>query len=155
MEIVNNKGVIEITSSTKNKIVFDTNKKEVFIDDLDVNHPWEYEKAGILLEVKEYNNILFYSFNSDSKHIVIINEDKFELKEEILSFFWDVDVLIIVWSKDSAKIFENIEARVVVPYWDWKHTFLNTLWQHIEEVKSFKLKWELSDDNNEFVNLQD
>jgi hypothetical protein len=32
----------------------------------------------------------------DKKRLVIITQDTFELKEEILSFFGDVDVLIIV-----------------------------------------------------------
>lgn len=155
MEISNNKQLLELISENKNKITFSYDDNTVKIDDLDVNHPWEYEKAGILLEVKEYNNILFFSLTFDSKHTVIIYDDKFELKEEILSFFWDVDVLIIKWSKESAKIFENIEARIVVPFWEWKQTFLTTLGQHIEEVKSFKVKGELSDDSNIFVNLED
>lgn len=155
MEIFNNKWVIEIVSNSKNKIVFDTSTKLVMIDNLDVTYPWEFEKGGILLEVKEYSNILFYSFTIDSKHLVIISNDNFELKEEILSFFWDVDVLVIVWSRESAKIFESIEARVVVPYGESKQTFLTTLWQHSEEVPSYKIKWELSDDTSEFINLQE
>lgn len=155
MEIFNNKWVIEIVSNSKNKIVFDASTKLVMIDNLDVTYPWEFEKGGILLEVKEYSNNLFYSFTIDSKHLVIISNDNFELKEEILSFFWDVDVLVIVWSRESAKIFENIEARVVIPYWEWKQTFLTTLWQHSEEVSSYKIKWDLSDDVSEFINLEE
>ena len=155
MEIKNNDWLIKIISNSKNEINFNTATSEVYIDDLNVNHPWEFEKAWILLEVKEYNNILFYSFSFDWKHLVIISNDSFEIKEEILSFFWDVDVLIITWSKQSAKIFENIEARLVVPYWEWKHTFLSTLWQHPEPVPNYKVKWELSDSSNEFVNLEE
>jgi hypothetical protein len=155
MEIVNNSWTIEVTSSSKNKIKFNTETQDVFIDDLLVTHPWEFEKAWILLEVKEYSNILFYSFTADQKNILIVSNDTFDLKEEILSFFWDVDVLIITWSKESAKIFENIEARIVVPYGEGKQTFLTNLWQHIETVKSYKVKWDLSLDSNDFVNLED
>jgi len=155
MEILNNKWVIEILSNTKSKVTFDTQTAETKIDWLSVTHPWEFEKWWILLEVKEYNKILFYSFTIDTKHLVIISNDSFELKEEILSFFGDVDVLVIVWSKESAKIFENIEARVVVPFWEWKQTFLTTLWQHTEELKSYKIKWEMSDDTSEFINLEE
>ncbi len=155
MEIVNNKWIIEVISNSKNKILFNTETKETFIDELLVSHPWEFEKAWILLEVKEYNNILFYSFTIDQNHLLIISNDTFDLKEEILSFFWDVDVLIIVWSKESAKIFENIEARIVVPYGEGKQTFLTTLGQHNEAVKSYKVKWEFSLDSNDFVNLED
>lgn len=154
IEVINQWGIITVENSSKSKIVFDTNSLWVMIDNLDVVHPWEFEKSGILLEVKEYNNILFYSFTIDNKNLVIIPNDKFELKEEILSFFWDVDVLLIIWSKESAKIFENIEARVVVPYGDWKQTFLTTLWQHIEEVDSHKVKWDFSPDSTEFINLK-
>lgn len=155
IEIFNKSGVISVETSTKNKITLDTNSLEVRIDDLNVVHPGEFEKSGILLEVKEYNNILFYSFTFEGNHLVIITNDIFDLKEEILSFFWDVDILIITWSKESAKIFENIEARLVVPYGPGKSTFLTTLGQHIEEVSSYKVKWDFSLDETEFVNLED
>jgi hypothetical protein len=72
-----------------------------------------------------------------------------------MSFFWDVDVLIIRGSKESVKIFENIEARIVVPFWDGKDVFLNALGQHSESLKSYKVKWESSLDSTEFVNLED
>jgi len=153
IEISNKAGIISVDTSSKSVITLDTNTFEVKIDDLNVVHPGEFEKSGILLEVKEYAGKLFYSFTLDWKHLVIINDDVFDLKEEILSFFWDVDVLIITGSKESAKIFESIEARIVFPYWDWKSTFLTTLGQHPEEVKSFKVKWDFSVDSTEFVNL--
>lgn len=153
MEIRNKNNILEIESNSKSIIYFDEAKKQLKIDDLDVSYPWEYEKSGILLEVKEYSDNLFYSFSVDWNHILFVLTDDFELKEEILSFFGDVDVLIIYWTKKSVKIFENIEARVVIPYWEGKSIFLQTLGQNTEEVSSFKLKWEYSADNTEFVNL--
>lgn len=153
MEIRNKNNVLELESNSKSVIYFDKEKKELKIDDLFVSYPWEYEKSWILLEVKEYSWNLFYSFSVDSKHILFVLSDDFELKEEILSFFGDVDVLVIVWTKKAVKIFENIEARVVVPYWEWKDIFLQTLWQNIEEISNFKLKWDFSLENTEFVNL--
>ena len=155
IEIFNKSGIISVQTGTKNKITLDINNSEVKIDDLNVVHPWEYEKSGILLEVKEYASTLFYSFTIEGKHLLIITNDIFDLKEEILSFFWDVDVLITIWSKESAKIFENIEARVVIPYGPGKYAFLTTLGQHIEEVASYKVKWDFSLDETEFVNLED
>lgn len=143
----------EIETSSKAKIYFDEKINEIKIEDLNVSFPWEYEKSWILVEVKKYENNLFYSFSIDWKHILFILNDDFELKAEILEFFWDVDVLIIIWTKKSTKIFENIEARVVIPFWEGKDLFLQTLWQNLEEVKSFKVKWELPTDNTEFVNL--
>ena len=153
MEIRNKNNILEIESNSKSIIYFDEAKKQLKIDDLDVSYPWEYEKSGILLEVKEYFDNLFYSFSVDWNHILFVLTDDFELKEEILSFFGDVDVLIIYWTKKSVKIFENIEARVVIPYWEGKSIFLQTLGQNTEEVSSFRLKWEYSADNTEFVNL--
>ena len=153
MEIVNKNWIINIISNLKSYIAFDTHSNEVKIDDLPVSFPWEYEKSGILLEVKEYNENLFYSFTIDWLHLVIISNDKFELKEDILSFFWDVDILIMAWTKESIKIYENVEAKVVIPYWEWKHTFLTNLGQNIEEVVSYKVKWELGLETTEFVNL--
>ena len=154
MEIRKKKSILEIESDSKWIIYFDEETKEVKIWDLIVSYPWEYEKSGILLEVKEYSWELFYSFAVDSKHIFFVLTDNFELKEEIVSFFWDVDVLIIVWTKKSVNIFENIEARVVIPYGEGKDLFLQSLWQNISPVSNYKLKSDLSLENTEFVNLE-
>ena len=153
MEIRKKKNILEIESDSKWIIYFDEETKEVKIWDLIVSYPWEYEKSGILLEVKEYSWELFYSFAVDSKHIFFVLTDNFELKEEIVSFFWDVDVLIIVWTKKSVNIFENIEARVVIPYGEGKDLFLQSLWQNISPVSNYKLKSDLSLENTDFVNL--
>ena len=154
MEIRKKKNILEIESDSKWIIYFDEETKEVKTWDLIVSYPWEYEKSGILLEVKEYSWELFYSFAIDSKHIFFVLTDNFELKEEIVSFFWDVDVLIIVWTKKSVNIFENIEARVVIPYGEGKDLFLQSLGQNISPVSNYKLKSDLSLENTEFVNLE-
>lgn len=153
LELKNNAGTISIVDSNKTEIKFETESNNVYLGDFDVSYPGEYEKSGILLEVKEYNEKLFYHFLVDGKHLVIVNTDTIDLKEEILSFFGDVDILVIHGSKESAKLFENIEAKLVVPYTEGKDIFLNTLGQHIEEVASHKIKAELSIDTTEFVNL--
>jgi len=93
-----------------------------------------------LVEVKEYQEELYYNFLIDKKRLVIITKDNFELKEEILSFFGDVDVLVIIGTKESAKVFESIEAKMVIPYGESKDMFLHTLGQNVEEVKSYKVK---------------
>ena len=142
-----------IVDSNKKEIKFDYENNKVELDSYDVTFPWEYEKSAILLEVKEYDNKLFYNFLIDGKHLVIIPDDNFEIKEDILEFFGDVDILIIKWSQASAKIFENIESKIVIPYGEAKDIFLNTLWQHIEEIDTYKQKGELPIDSTEFVNL--
>jgi len=142
-----------ITDSEKKEIIFNIENNNILLDWFDISHPWEYEKSWILVEVKKYNDDLYYNFLVDKKRLVVITTDNFELKEEILSFFGDVDVLIIIWTKDAAKVFESIEAKLVIPYGESKDMFLHTLGQNVEEVKSYKVKWDFSLDSTEFVNL--
>ena len=80
MELRSKKNLLEVESNSKNIISLDKETNEVKIDDLVVSYPWEYEKSGILLEVKEYEKNLFYSFSVDSKHILFVLVDNFELK---------------------------------------------------------------------------
>jgi len=145
---------IAIKNSDNKNIFFDFDARKVYLDDFDVSHPWEYEKSENLLEVKEYTDILFYKFLIDGKHMCIVTSDSFELKEEIVSFFWDVDILIIIGTKDAVKIFENIEAKLVIPYGEGKDIFLNTLGQHPEGVKVAKVGADLDGDRTEFINLE-
>lgn len=146
--------VLCVKNADKKEITFDTKLRTVMMDNFNVTYQGEYEKSGNLLEVKEYTDLLFYKFLIDGKHLCIIYSDSFELKEEIVSFFWDVDILIIIWTKDAVKIFENIEAKVVIPYWDGKDVFLNTVGQHPEAVTIFKVGADLDWDRTEFVNLE-
>jgi len=143
-----------IQNSDKKQIKFNIETKKVFLDDYDVSSAWEYEKSEILLEVKLYKDNLYYNFLIDWKHLVIITEDNFEIKEEISDFFGDIDVLVIIWTKDATKIFENIEAKIVVPYGESKDIFLQSLGQHIEEVEIYRQKWEMPFDVTEYVNLK-
>ncbi len=149
-----NTSTICIKNADKKEINFAFEDKKVFLEDFDVSHPGEYEKSGNLLEVKEYTDILFYKFLVDGKHMCIITADAFDLKEEIVSFFWDVDILIIIGTKDAVKIFENIEAKAVIPYGEGKDIFLNTLGQHPEALKVAKIGSDLDGDRTEFINLE-
>ncbi len=153
LELKYNKDDLLISDSDKNTVSFNIKSNTTLLDDFNITHSWEYEKAGILVEVKKYKEKLYYNFLIDKKRLVIISNDSFELKEEILTFFWDVDVLIIVWTKESAKLFENIEAKLVVPYGEGKDLFLQTLGQKVEEESSYKIKWDFSLDSTDFVNL--
>ncbi len=142
-----------VDNSDKKQIHFDTRSQQVLLEGFDVNYPGEYEKAGILSEVKEYQDTLFYKFLTDGKHVAIVTSDSFEIKEDILKFFGDIDILVITGTKQAVKVFENIEAKVVVPYGEGKDIFLNTVWFGGEEVKNHKIGADLSGDTTEFVNL--
>jgi len=154
LDIFYEKKDLVIQNSDKKAIKFNIESKQVDLDWYNVSSAWEYEKSEILLEVKNYKDNLYYNFLIDGKHLVIITEDNFEIKEEISDFFGDVDILVIVWTKDATKIFENIEAKIVVPYGEGKDIFLQTLGQHTEEVPSYKQKWEMPFDTTIFVNLE-
>lgn len=155
IEIQSNWENLIIKNSENKKIEFNYSNKEVKIDWFLIDFPWEYEKAWILLEVKEHENNFFYNFSIDWNALLLIPEDNFELKEEIVSFFGDVDVLLINWTKNSPKIIENVEARVVVPFWEWKDVCLNALWQHKEEVENIKLKSsDFENDETQIINLK-
>lgn len=154
VEIFNKNEILQIKNSDNVIVSVDIKNKEVSISDYKIDFPGEYEKSWILLEVLEKNQKMFYSFLIEWNTVVVIFDDDFEMKEEVMSFFWDVDVLLIVWSKNSPKIVENIEARVVIPFWEWKDMFFHTLSQHKEEIDTFKLKSEMWVENTEFINLK-
>lgn len=149
-----NSETLVIKNADKKEVIFNYNENKVYLEDFEISYPGEYEKSGNLAEVKEYTDILFYKMLIDNKHVCIVTSDSFDLKEEIMWFFGDVDVLIIIGTKDAVKIFENIEAKVVIPYSDGKDIFLNTLGQHSEAVKTFKVWADLDGDRTEFVNLE-
>lgn len=153
LEIKQDGNIITAVNSDKAEIKIDTESTNVEINGFNVNFPWEYEKWGVLLEVKEYKENLFFNFVSEGKHLTFIASDKFELEEKILKFLNNIDILVIKWSKESAKIFENIESKVVIPYWDQKSWFFLAQGQNPEEVKAYKQKWDLVWDQIEYINL--
>lgn len=153
LEIFNENTLLKVKNSDNKVIVVDTVNKKVSIDDFGIDYPWEYEKSWILSEVFEYEQKLFYSIHNEQKLIMVIFDEVNEIKEELLEFFGDVDVLLVAWTKNMQKLIENIETRVVIPFGEGKDVLLNTLWQHKEEISSFKLKQEMWEENTEYVNL--
>ncbi len=154
LEISNNDKKIIIKNSSDDNLVINYDNSEISIWDLVIDMPWEYEKSGILLLAKKYNEDMFYNIIVEKKHILVFFVDNFEIKEEIIDFFWDIDILFIPWNKESTKIFENIETRTVIPFWEAKDIFLQNLWQHtLEEVETYKVKSELESLDTTFVNL--
>ena len=110
MEIYYKNNKLIIQNASKKEVTFNLETKDVSIDWFSISNGWEYEKWSILAEVKDYKEILFYNLTLDTQRIVILTDDSFDLSEEILSFFWDVDLLILPWSKNSVKVYENIEG---------------------------------------------
>jgi hypothetical protein len=147
--------LIHVKNTDNKKIEIDYSKKEIKIDSYLIDFPGEYEKSWILLEVKEYEWIFFYSFLVEWKVVFLIIDDNFELKEDILKFFWDIDILLIVWTRNSNKIIENIEARIIIPFGEWREICLNSLWQHKEEIDVFKVKSsDINNDETQIINIK-
>lgn len=146
--------ILTIKSNDNKYVYVDYENEKVSIWNMLIDSPWEYEKSWILLEVKDFWNNLFYSFLIDWKVIFVLLNDNFESKEEIWSFFWDIDVLLIHSTKNSQKVIENIETRVVIPVGEWKDILLHTLWQHKVEIENYKFKSDTPDDSTEFINLK-
>ncbi|EKE30183.1 MAG: hypothetical protein ACD_2C00030G0001 [uncultured bacterium (gcode 4)] len=135
----------------KKEIVFDN--ETVLLDWLLLDFPGEYEKSWIMAHVILKNWNIIFQMRFLDKNIWYICHDELEIDEEVADFFWDIDVLVIKWTKNSIKIFENLEAKYVVPYGETKDIFFSTLWQHPESVTSMKIKEQLGENEVIFVNL--
>lgn len=153
IEIKKENNTISINNSDKVSILLDTEKWTATVDSLDINFPWEYEKGWILIEVKEFNSILYYNFVSEWVYISFVTPESFEIKSDVQKFLNHIDILIINWSKENAKNFENIESKIALPFWEGKHTFFTTLGQSPEEQNVLKIKGEIPWDSIEYVNL--
>jgi len=140
-----------VLSGEKKEIVFEN--WEIIVDSLKINFPGEYEKSWIMIHVIEKNDKLIYQLKFLDKNIWYISFDELEIDEEVSNFFWDIDILIMKWSKQSVKIFENLETKNIVPYGEQKDIFFSTLWQTIEPVASQKIKEAIWENEVTFINL--
>lgn len=143
-----------------NAILISWDKKEITFEDWVVNldwlildFPWEYEKSWIMSHTIEKWGKLLFQIRFLDTIIWYINYEDLEVDEQIVDFFWDIDILVIKWSKTSIKTFENLEAKYVVPYGEHKDIFFSTLGQHPEVVASMKVKELWLDSEVTFVNL--
>lgn len=152
MDFFNKNGFLNIKNNNSKIVSIDVANQKVFVDNMYIDFPWEYEKSWIFLEVREYQNKLFYNFLIDWENIFLLFYSDFE--EEILSFIQDIDVLIVFADKKMLKIIESIEAKFVLPVWQWKDIFLHSLSINIEEQEIFKLKSDLSWNDVQFINLK-
>lgn len=147
MEISKENWNLKITTDEKVQIVF--NKCSINLDWMTIDFPGEYEKSGILVTVKEYSDCNIFDLKIEWKNVAFVDVEKIEKPNEVLDFFWDIDILLILGNKENAKLTEEIDAKMIVPYWDAKDIFLNSLGQNIEAQAKYKFKetdfsWETS-----------
>lgn len=138
MEIAIIQNVLTITTDKKT-VRFAPEGLE--IDGLTIEMPGEYEKSGILLQTRLIGEILVHELQVERKVIGFIPAEILETSEELVAFFDELDILLISGSKSDIQIFENLEARMVVPYGEFRETFLNSVGQaSLEAVEKFKTK---------------
>lgn len=134
--------------SLKNgNVVVVSDKKEIeflpsamSLDGLMIDFPGEYEKSGFMLNFHEIQEKKLFVVRVEGHNIAYIPTDTLEITEEVVDFFGNIDVLVILGDKNSTKIFENLETRIVVPYGQEADIFLTSLGQNIESVDKYKSK---------------
>lgn len=152
MEITKINWNIALITDDKIQIIF--KNCNIDLDGMAVDFPWEYEKSGIYVTTKEIWDCLVFDLKVEWKNVAYVDVDKIEKSEDVVNFFWDIDILIIIWNKENAKITESLEAKVIVPYGEWKSIFLTTLGQTLEPVTKYKFKeWDFYWENIVFINL--
>lgn len=138
---------MEITSRN-NQIVIVSDKKEIVfsgtasivLDGMVIDFFGEYEKSGFLVTFQEIENKPLFTLRVEGKNIAYIPTDTLEITEKVVDFLGNTDMLILQGNKNSTKIFENLEARIVVPYGEETPVFLASLGQNIEPVDKFRTK---------------
>lgn len=138
MDITSRDNQIVITSDKK-EIVFAT-PTSIVLDGMIIDFFGEYEKSGFLANFQEIEGKPLFSLRVEGKNIAYIPTDTLEITEKVVDFLGNIDILILPGDKNATKIFENLEARMVVPYGEETPVFLSSLGQNIEMADKFKTK---------------
>lgn len=137
---------MEITLSPAGPVIMTDKKSVIFgdllnIDGLVIEMPGEYEKSGVLLQTRLIEGVLVHELQIERKIVGYIPASITEASEALIEFFDDLDVLFIAGSKEAVKLYESLEARVVVPYGEGQESFLMAVGQGaLESVDKFKSK---------------
>lgn len=137
MELYEQNGFVAINSEKREILL---GEGFVEIEGMKIDFPGEYEKSGVLVHVADHASGLLFSLRLEDRDVAYIGTDTLEITEEIADFFRDVDLLVLKGTKNAVKLFENLEARLVVPYGEEKSVFLTALGQNLEPVAKYKTK---------------
>ena len=138
MDITSRDNTIVITSDKK-EIVFST-PTSIVLDGMNIDFFGEYEKSGFLATFHEVEGKNLFTLRVEGKNIAYVPTDTLEVSEKVVDFLGNIDILILPGDKNATKIFENLEARMVIPYGEESPLFLSSLGQNIEMVEKFKTK---------------
>jgi hypothetical protein len=138
MDITSRNNQIVITSDKK-EIIFES-PTSIVLDTMTIDFFGEYEKSGFLATYHEVERKSLFTIRVEGKNIAYIPMDTLDITEKVINFLGNIDILILPGDKNSTKIFENIEARMIVPYGEETPIFLSSLGQNIEMVDKYKTK---------------
>ncbi len=142
---------IQILSEKKTILL---SKEGTKIWDLLIDFPGEYEKSGILVHVTDVWGILVYELRIEGRMIAFLPEWITESSESLGNALENIDILLISGSKETTKLSEFLDARVVVPYGEWRDQFLASFWQDLESVALYKTKEaDFDGENTLFIRL--
>lgn len=138
MDITSRDNQIVITSEKK-EIIFNT-PKSIILDTMLIDFPGEYEKSGVLVTHHEIQGVSLFTLRVEGKNVAYVPTDTLEITETVVDFLGNIDILILPGDKSATKIFENLEARMVIPYGEETPLFLSSLGQNIEMVEKHRTK---------------
>lgn len=125
-------------SSDKKEILLGSN--QVTVDGMVIDFPGEYEKSGIILQVKEENEKRYFTLQVEGKIIAYVSHTEGEIQDELLNFFAKTSILVTLADKENTKLVEVLEPSIIIPYGEGKDVFLSSLGQTLEPTDRYKLK---------------
>jgi hypothetical protein len=138
MEISTSQNILSIVTDKK-AVRFDASGLD--IDGLKIDMPGEYEKSGVLLQTRLIDGHLVHELQVERKIVGYVPAEILAPSDALIAFFDDLDVLLISGSKSDIQIFEALEARVVVPYGEFRDGFLQSVGQaSLDAVDKYKSK---------------
>ena len=143
MDFFKNNSNICISSDKKEIILW---KNSVTIDGMLINFPGEYEKSGILTQVREENEKFYFTLQIEGKIVAYIPHVEGEIHDELINFFAKTSILVTLADKANTKLIEVLEPSIIIPFGETKDIFLTTLGQStLESTGQYKVK-DISDE---------
>jgi hypothetical protein len=126
---------------TSEKRIISFLSDSINIDGMKIDFPGEYEKSGFGAQVVDIGGTLVYELQIEGRTIAFLPNTITEGDETLAGAFHDIDLLLIHSSKESVKLVELLEPRMVVPYGENIDALLLPLGQgSLERVDKYKTK---------------
>ena len=129
---------LPVITSEKKILSFMTDS--ISVDGMKIDFPGEYEKSGFGIQVTEVGSLV-YELQIEGKTVAFLPSTITEGDETLAGAFHDIDLLLVHSSKESVKLVELLEPRMVVPYGENIDALLLPLGQgSLESVDKYKTK---------------